>query len=111
MPARVPLTSSRQGGSINDSRLMPAPPLHGTLNNNRSWSVSCLRPAPPLSPCLALGSSTLNGSPRRSTRKSTGYKDDALILEVVEAYCSTMKNRNTVNSGRFEFLYIINFTS
>ncbi|KAK9737904.1 hypothetical protein QE152_g10329 [Popillia japonica] len=97
MPTRGMSTSSRQGVTLNESRLTPTPPSHGTLNNNKGWSVSCLRPAPPLSPCLALGS-TPNGSPLRINRKSTMYKEDALILEVIEAYCSTGKNRSTVNS-------------
>lgn len=104
MPTRGMSTSSRQGVTLNESRLTPTPPSHGTLNNNKGWSVSCLRPAPPLSPCLALGS-TPNGSPLRINRKSTMYKEDALILEVIEAYCSTGKNRSTVNSGKICIFY------
>lgn len=70
------------------------------LNNNRGWSASCLRPAPPLRPCLALGTIP-NGSPIRSTRKPISYKEDALILDVIEAYCSNVKPRNTVlKSGK-----------
>ncbi|GJQ67042.1 putative Rho guanine nucleotide exchange factor [Trypoxylus dichotomus] len=97
MPTRGMSTSSRQGISLNESRLTPTPPSHGTLNNNKGWSASCLRPAPPLSPRLALGTIP-NGSPLRINRKATVYKEDALILEVIEAYCSTGKSRSTVNS-------------
>lgn len=70
--------------------------------NNRGWSATCLRPAPPLRLCLALGPMP-NGSPLRSNRKPTTYKEDALILEVIEAYCSAIKPRNTINSGECHF--------
>lgn len=102
--------NSRVGGSLNESRLTPTPPSHGTLNNNRGWSASCLRPAPPLSPCLALGS-TPNGPPFRINRKSTMYKEDALILEVIEAYCSTGRNRSTADSGRCNSQFVAEITS
>uniref|UniRef100_A0A1Y1N2C5 Rho guanine nucleotide exchange factor 7 n=2 Tax=Photinus pyralis TaxID=7054 RepID=A0A1Y1N2C5_PHOPY len=64
---------------------------------NRGWSASCLRPAPPLRPCLALGTAS-NGSPIRSNRKPTTYAEDALILDVIEAYCSNGKSKNTIPS-------------
>ncbi|KRT78493.1 Pleckstrin homology domain containing protein [Oryctes borbonicus] len=109
MPTRGMFTSSRQGITPNESRLTPTPPSHGTLNNNKGWSASCLRPAPPLSPRLALGTIP-NGSPLRINRKATVHKEDALILEVIEAYCSTGKNRSTVNSGVVTNVYIIYIT-
>ncbi|XP_018329262.1 rho guanine nucleotide exchange factor 7 isoform X7 [Agrilus planipennis] len=87
---------SRQGSGINPStRSTPSP--QSACNNGRGWSVSCLRPTPPLRPCLALGV-TVNGSPGRSSRKPITYKEDALILDVIEAYCGNVKPRNTVNS-------------
>uniref|UniRef100_A0A1Y1N4D7 Uncharacterized protein n=1 Tax=Photinus pyralis TaxID=7054 RepID=A0A1Y1N4D7_PHOPY len=67
---------------------------------NRGWSASCLRPAPPLRPCLALGTAS-NGSPIRSNRKPTTYAEDALILDVIEAYCSNGKSKNTIPSGMY----------
>ncbi|KAJ8917558.1 hypothetical protein NQ315_005607 [Exocentrus adspersus] len=88
------LTNSRQGGSI---RSTPTPPPHGHATNNRGWSAICLRPTPPLRPCLALGS-TPNGPYSRYSRKPMSYKEDGLILEVIEAYCSVTKPRSTVNS-------------
>lgn len=74
--------------------------LFSSTNNlycHRGWSASCLRPAPPLRPCLALGTAS-NGSPIRSSRKTSTYKEDALILDVIEAYCSNGKPKNTVNA-------------
>lgn len=90
------LTNNRQGG-INSIRSTPTPPPHGNANNNRVWSSICLRPTPPLRPCLALGS-TPNGPYSRYSRKPMTYKEDGLILEVIEAYCSATKPRSTVNS-------------
>lgn len=91
-------TSNRQGG-MNSIRSTPTPPPHGNINNNRGWSSICLRPTPPLRPCLALGS-TPNGPYSRYSRKPMSYKEDGLILEVIEGYCSVTKPRSTVNSGR-----------
>ncbi|KAF2898835.1 hypothetical protein ILUMI_07340 [Ignelater luminosus] len=101
--AALSLTSggNRQGvGANNNTRSTQIPSIHSSLNNSRGWSASCLRPAPPLRPCLALGT-TPNGSPIRSNRKPVSYKEDALILDVIEAYCSNVKPRNTINSAQW----------
>ncbi|KAJ8970689.1 hypothetical protein NQ314_001070 [Rhamnusium bicolor] len=90
--------NNRHGG-MNNVRSTPTPPPHGNTNNNRGWSSICLRPTPPLRPCLALGSSP-NGPYSRYSRKPMTYKEDGLILDVIEAYCSLTKPRSTVNSGR-----------
>ncbi|KYB27460.1 Rho guanine nucleotide exchange factor 7-like Protein [Tribolium castaneum] len=66
----------------------PPPPPHG-----RGWSATSLRPSPPLRPCLAFGHVPYS---RPGPRLS--YKEDGLILDVIEAYFSTVKPRNTVNS-------------
>lgn len=98
--------TNRQGSISSIRSVQNTPSIIATnncLNNsykNRGWSATCLRPAPPLRPCLALGS-TPNGSPVRSNHKPTSYKEDALILEVIEAYCTAIKPRNAVNSGTF----------
>lgn len=76
----------------------PPPPLHN--NNMSGWSATCLRPPPPLRPCLALGLTPNSSSSVCSGRKPTSYREDAMILDVIEAYCSAAKPRNTVNSGR-----------
>lgn len=89
-------SNSNRQGNVNSIR--SASSLHGSLNINRGWSASCLRPAPPLPPCLSLGSNP-NGSPIRPNRKPLSYKEDGFILEVIEAYCSSVVNRNAVNSG------------
>lgn len=85
-------------GGQTSSRLRstPTPPPHGAAPRAPAF---CLRPTPPLRPCLALGS-TPNGPYSRYSRKPTSYKEDGLILEVIEAYCSLAKPRSTVNSGR-----------
>lgn len=91
--------SNRQPGSTNSTHSTPlqSPLLHSSLSCG--WSASCLRPPPPLRPCLAL-SATVNGPLPCSGRKPMSYKEDAMILDVIEAYCSAVKPRNTVNSGR-----------
>ncbi|KAF3694044.1 Rho guanine nucleotide exchange factor 6 Rac/Cdc42 guanine nucleotide exchange factor 6 [Channa argus] len=77
---------------------------------SKPWSLSCLRPAPPLKPCAALGykedssksprpmKKFLPGNRKKErkpsdeeihTRKSTvALEEDAQILRVIEAYCT-----------------------
>lgn len=76
----------RLAGSTNSP---PPPPPHG-----RGWSATSLRPSPPLRPCLAFGTAPYTRPAPRLT-----YKEDGMILDVIEAYFSTVKPRNTVNSG------------
>ncbi|KAF5287116.1 hypothetical protein FQR65_LT12339 [Abscondita terminalis] len=84
-------------GAYNSAHSSFFPSTSSLFITNRGWSASCLRPAPPLRPCLALGA-TPNGSPIRTSRKPSTYKEDALILDVIEAYCSNGKPKNTVNA-------------
>lgn len=102
--AGSPVSSRTVGSTNSNPRHSTPPPMHVPLNNNNNnsngWSASCLRPPPPLRPCLALGI-TPNTSSSCSGRKPTTYKEDAMILDVIEAYCSAVKPRSTVNSGRF----------
>ncbi|CAB1346447.1 unnamed protein product [Coregonus sp. 'balchen'] len=60
-------------------------------NTPKPWSLSCLRPAPPLRPSAALS--------YKEVRKSTAaLEEDAQILKVIEAYCTSAKTRQTLNS-------------
>ncbi|XP_047489051.1 rho guanine nucleotide exchange factor 7-like isoform X1 [Penaeus chinensis] len=61
------------------------------------WSMSCLRPSPPLRPGLSPRDE--KRSQRHTKRKDDKWhEDDALILRVIEAYCTSAKTRYTVNS-------------
>ncbi|XP_059171042.1 rho guanine nucleotide exchange factor 7-like isoform X2 [Physella acuta] len=87
------------------------------------WSLTCLRPSPPTRPTLMCREEVLK-SPR-ANRKTTHkrkpvrtysgeetdwhskndpkvYNEDAFILQVIEAYCNSVKTRHTVNSCRIE---------
>ncbi|XP_053311228.1 rho guanine nucleotide exchange factor 7 isoform X2 [Spea bombifrons] len=86
---------------------------------SKPWSLSCLRPAPPLRPSAALCyKEDLSKSPKTmkkllpkrkperkpsdeefALRKSTAaLEEDAQILKVIEAYCTSAKTRQTLNS-------------
>uniref|UniRef100_A0A8C9TYQ5 Rac/Cdc42 guanine nucleotide exchange factor 6 n=1 Tax=Scleropages formosus TaxID=113540 RepID=A0A8C9TYQ5_SCLFO len=94
---------------------------------NKPWSLSCLRPAPPLKPSAALGykerrSCDTSKSPRpikkflpkRKTerkhsddevllRKSTAaLEEDAQILKVIEAYCTGASMHQATTAARKE---------
>ncbi|KAH9491805.1 Rho guanine nucleotide exchange factor 7 [Bulinus truncatus] len=84
-----------------------APPPHFPLATKASsvWSLTCLRPSPPTRPTLMCRDEVLK-SPR-AARKTTNkrkpddpkvYNEDAFILQVIEAYCNSVKTRHTVNS-------------
>ncbi|XP_075873336.1 rho guanine nucleotide exchange factor 7-like isoform X2 [Nelusetta ayraudi] len=98
-------------------------PMWGPLeppSTPKPWSLSCLRPAPPLRPSAALGQKEdLSKSPKNmkkllpkrkperkpseedfTSRKSTAaLEEDAQILKVIEAYCTSAKTRQTLNSS------------
>ncbi|XP_029113148.1 rho guanine nucleotide exchange factor 6-like isoform X2 [Scleropages formosus] len=90
---------------------------------NKPWSLSCLRPAPPLKPSAALGyKEDTSKSPRpikkflpkRKTerkhsddevllRKSTAaLEEDAQILKVIEAYCTGASMHQATTAARKE---------
>ncbi|XP_077473600.1 rho guanine nucleotide exchange factor 7a isoform X3 [Stigmatopora argus] len=110
---------------------LPHPSSHGSShgsvtwgpleppNTPKPWSLSCLRPAPPLRPSAALCyKEDLSKSPKSvkkllpkrkperkqseeefALRKSTAaLEEDAQILKVIEAYCTSAKTRQTLNS-------------
>uniref|UniRef100_A0A8C5EAE6 Osteoclast-stimulating factor 1 n=1 Tax=Gouania willdenowi TaxID=441366 RepID=A0A8C5EAE6_GOUWI len=105
-------------------------PMWGPLeppSTPKPWSLSCLRPAPPLRPSAALchkerllsPSKDQSKSPKNmkkllpkrkperkaseedfTVRKSTAaLEEDAQILKVIEAYCTSAKTRQTLNSS------------
>ncbi|XP_045542639.1 rho guanine nucleotide exchange factor 7 isoform X3 [Papilio machaon] len=69
---------------------------------NKGWSITCLRPAPPLRPQSFSAGSEENIGPTHPyaphQRKSNSYEEDALILKVIEAYCTSARCRNAVSS-------------
>uniref|UniRef100_A0A7N6AYS1 Osteoclast-stimulating factor 1 n=1 Tax=Anabas testudineus TaxID=64144 RepID=A0A7N6AYS1_ANATE len=91
---------------------------------SKPWSLSCLRPAPPLKPSAALGyKEDSSKSPRPikkflpgnrkkerkpsddeiQTRKSTvALEEDAQILRVIEAYCTGASLHQTTTAVRKE---------
>uniref|UniRef100_A0A8B9UNJ2 Rho guanine nucleotide exchange factor 7 n=1 Tax=Anas zonorhyncha TaxID=75864 RepID=A0A8B9UNJ2_9AVES len=114
---------------------LPHPSHHGTPHTTinwgpleppktpKPWSLSCLRPAPPLRPSAALCyKEDLSKSPKTmkkllpkrkperkpsdeefALRKSTAaLEEDAQILKVIEAYCTSAKTRQTLNSSKLE---------
>ncbi|XP_047226382.1 rho guanine nucleotide exchange factor 7a isoform X2 [Girardinichthys multiradiatus] len=131
-----PLTPSRHAESramtvAPTYHTLPHPSSHGTShstmtwgpleppNTPKPWSLSCLRPAPPLRPSAALCyKEDLSKSPKSvkkllpkrkperkqseeefAVRKSTAaLEEDAQILKVIEAYCTSAKTRQTLNS-------------
>uniref|UniRef100_A0A3B5MUI5 Uncharacterized protein n=1 Tax=Xiphophorus couchianus TaxID=32473 RepID=A0A3B5MUI5_9TELE len=130
-----PATHSRYSESRGASpyNTLPHPSLNGTISSStpmwgpleppstpKPWTLSCLRPAPPLRPSAALcfkedvSKSPKNKRPLLPTirkperkpseedftaRKSTvALEEDAQILKVIEAYCTSAKTRQTLNS-------------
>lgn len=124
-------SDSRGGSSVNTYHTLPHVSLHGMgisspmwgplepPSTPKPWSLSCLRPAPPLRPSAALCyKEDMSKSPKNvkkllpkrkperkpseedfTVRKSTAaLEEDAQILKVIEAYCTSAKTRQTLNS-------------
>ncbi|XP_039998160.1 rho guanine nucleotide exchange factor 7b isoform X1 [Xiphias gladius] len=126
--------SESRGGSIGHTyHTLPHPSSYGTAHSGspmwgpleppstpKPWSLSCLRPAPPLRPSAALCyKEDMSKSPKNmkkllpkrkperkpseedfTVRKSTAaLEEDAQILKVIEAYCTSAKTRQTLNSS------------
>lgn len=70
-----------------------------------TWSTSCLRPSPPLRQHLickeeVIRSPRMGRKPvRRKPDDPRTMEEDAVILKVIEAYCTSAKTRHTVNSS------------
>nr|CAH7765211.1 unnamed protein product [Callosobruchus chinensis] len=114
MPRASSASALSQKVAPSQAQFVPQPPPHSSpvavtptspppignhapnqSSQRRGWSSSCLRPTAPLRPCLALGAAPY----QRHGRRPTTYKEDGLLLDVIEAYCSAAKSRNTVSSG------------
>uniref|UniRef100_A0A7N6AB16 Osteoclast-stimulating factor 1 n=1 Tax=Anabas testudineus TaxID=64144 RepID=A0A7N6AB16_ANATE len=125
-------SESRGGSSGYAYHTLPHLSSYGSANNStpmwgpleppstpKPWSLSCLRPAPPLRPSAALCyKEDMSKSPKNmkkllpkrkperkpseedfTVRKSTAaLEEDAQILKVIEAYCTSAKTRQTLNS-------------
>ncbi|XP_022339127.1 rho guanine nucleotide exchange factor 7-like isoform X9 [Crassostrea virginica] len=97
-------------------------PAKTALVTHSTWTTSCLRPSPPLRqhlPCKEdlvrsprMGRKPVRRKPVRThSQDEYDYKykwrqydprtmeEDALILKVIEAYCTSAKTRHTVNSS------------
>ncbi|MED6237739.1 Rho guanine nucleotide exchange factor 7 [Ataeniobius toweri] len=131
-PSRHPESRGGSGGS--PYHTLPHPSSYGTNQSSspmwgpleppstpKPWTLSCLRPAPPLRPSATLcfkedvSKSPKNKRPLLPTirkperkpseedftaRKSTAaLEEDAQILKVIEAYCTSAKTRQTLNSS------------
>ncbi|XP_052214529.1 rho guanine nucleotide exchange factor 7-like isoform X3 [Dreissena polymorpha] len=94
--------------------------LASTFMTSKTWTLSCLRPSPPLRPPMVYREDGMR-SPRAArklgrrkperTQSQDEYdkqfrkydprvnSEDALILKVIEAYCTSAKTRHTVNSS------------
>uniref|UniRef100_A0A667X9H9 Rho guanine nucleotide exchange factor (GEF) 7b n=1 Tax=Myripristis murdjan TaxID=586833 RepID=A0A667X9H9_9TELE len=126
-------SESRGGSGVPAYHTLPHPSSYGTAQSAgpmwgpleppstpKPWSLSCLRPAPPLRPAAALCyKEDINKSPKNmkkllpkrkperkpseedfTVRKSTAaLEEDAQILKVIEAYCTSAKTRQTLNSS------------
>uniref|UniRef100_A0A8C1L4A2 Rho guanine nucleotide exchange factor (GEF) 7a n=1 Tax=Cyprinus carpio TaxID=7962 RepID=A0A8C1L4A2_CYPCA len=139
-----PLTPSRHAESRGLTvapayHTLPHPSSHGAPHSTmmwgpleppktqKPWSLSCLRPAPPLRPSAALCyKEDLSKSPKTmkkllpkrkperkpsdeefALRKSTvALEEDAQILKVIEAYCTSAKTRQTLNSNASPVLIV-----
>uniref|UniRef100_A0A3Q2Y3D8 Rho guanine nucleotide exchange factor 7 n=1 Tax=Hippocampus comes TaxID=109280 RepID=A0A3Q2Y3D8_HIPCM len=130
--ASLPVTPSRHSeshGGSNAFHTLPhlssygGSPMWGALeppSTPKPWSMSCLRPAPPLRPSAALSNKEdMSKSPKNMkkllpkrkperkpseedflVRKSTAaLEEDAQILKVIEAYCTSARTRQTLNSS------------
>ncbi|XP_061185558.1 rho guanine nucleotide exchange factor 7-like isoform X3 [Saccostrea echinata] len=79
-------------------------PAKTALVTHSTWTMSCLRPSPPLRqhlPCKEdlVRSPRMGRKPvRRKPDDPRTMEEDALILKVIEAYCTSAKTRHTVNS-------------
>jgi Rho guanine nucleotide exchange factor 7 len=76
------------------------------------WNMSCLRPCAPLRPSIFVkddgtrspraGRRLLGTGRRKLVDDAKVLEEDALILRLIEAYCTSAKVRQTVNSSLLE---------
>ncbi|XP_075153626.1 rho-type guanine nucleotide exchange factor isoform X3 [Haematobia irritans] len=127
-PVAVPNHKSNLVQTSNSISKTPIPAHHTantmavnarTGNTKANWSITNMRPAPPLRPVI-LCSNTTSGSNSSGGGSGTGvaslntlssycngrknqptFEEDALVLRVFEAYCAAYQNttRNTIHSA------------
>lgn len=105
-PQSLQISSSQPSISML-SQAKTAKMMQSPLQNKmyKTWSMSCLRPAPPMRPSAserdALKSPRSGRKPgmRRKPDDPVKSEDDQIILRVIEAYCTSAKTRQTVNSS------------
>ncbi|KAI0224092.1 hypothetical protein LSAT2_024887 [Lamellibrachia satsuma] len=120
------LVTSAQPSIRTLSHVQTAYAVHQPFRSCRTtWSMSCLRPCPPLRPSFyhkdegqrspRTGRRILGGGRRKAERShsedepikykkigdSKTLEDDAYILKVIEAYCTSARARQTVNSCEY----------
>ncbi|CAH1781307.1 unnamed protein product [Owenia fusiformis] len=112
-PQTIQISSSHPSISVLTPAKMAQIMSPLSLKLNKTWSMSCLRPCPPLRPSQFVKEEG-NKSPR-GTRRSTSRRkqediiasEDALVLKVIEAYCTSAKTRHTVNSSLLDCPQVI----
>lgn len=83
------------------------------LVTHSTWSMSCLRPSPPLRQHLVckddgIRSPRMGRKPvRRKPDDPRTMEEDAVILKVIEAYCTSAKTRHTVNSSLLTSAHVL----
>lgn len=97
LPAHGGPLMPRQASTTSATSLQDAPARPRRSAPGKVWSLSCLRPSPPLRPGLSVREEKRN---QRYTKRKDDkwHEDDALILRVIEAYCTSAKTRYTINS-------------
>ncbi|XP_065347611.1 rho guanine nucleotide exchange factor 7 isoform X2 [Cloeon dipterum] len=99
-PVMAPAARAVSVGSTPQGKTQPSPPPHRTDPAGlKGWSLSCLRPKPPLRAGLVLGSQSIDQQRNSRKREERSYEEDAQILSVIEAYCLSSKTRHTLNSS------------
>ncbi|XP_055867925.1 rho guanine nucleotide exchange factor 7 isoform X2 [Biomphalaria glabrata] len=108
-PSVSTVVSAKTAQISNNPPKAPPPQFPLSTKPSSVWSLTCLRPSPPTRPTLMCRDEVLK-SPR-AARKTTNkrkpddpkvYNEDAFILQVIEAYCNSVKTRHTVNSYKIE---------
>ncbi|GFN85970.1 rho guanine nucleotide exchange factor 7, partial [Plakobranchus ocellatus] len=134
-PSPAAVNNILNSNSINNNNSNPVPSgpsppqfpagllAKGAAATAAIWSLTCLRPSPPLRPMLMCRDEVLkspraarkSAQKRKPVRTYSGeetdwhskndpkvYNEDAFILQVIEAYCNSVKTRHTVNSCKIE---------
>lgn len=98
-PAHQSSVVPRQGSISSMSSSIDFPMKQCRSPGGRVWSMSCLKPSPPLRPGLSSRDEKRNQK-HLKRKDDKWHEDDALILRVIEAYCTSAKTRYTVNSSK-----------